>query len=213
VRRAFAMAIDRTLVNEGALSGFGTPIGSHFSPNHPAYLDLTGATPHDPKAARALLAEAGFAKGLSVVMRLPPPAYARRSGEIIAAMLAEIGVKVSIEPVEWPQWLERVYRNRDYDLSIVAHVEPNDINIYARDGYYFGYQSAVVKAAIARTTSARTEAERNAAYQEAQRQIAADQVNVFLFMLPKVTVANKALSGMWVHWPIPANPLRDLAWQ
>ena len=213
VRRAFALAIDRTLVNEGAISGFGTPIGSHFSPNHPAYLDLTGLVKPDLKAAKALLAEAGVASGLTLSLRLPPPSYARRSGEIIAAMLAQIGVNVVIEPVEWPQWLEKVYRNRDYDLSIVSHVEPLDINIYARDGYYFGYSSAEVKADIAATKSAKTEAERHAAFQSAQKRIAADQVNVFLFMLPKITVAKAGLKGMWVNWPVPANPLAALRWE
>ena len=28
---------------DGAMFGYGTPIGSHFSPNHPAYEDLTAA--------------------------------------------------------------------------------------------------------------------------------------------------------------------------
>lgn len=213
VRKALAMAIDRKLVNEGAISGLGTPIGSHFSPNHPAYLDLTGVAPFDPAKAKALLAEAGFPKGLSLSLRLPPPAYARRGGEIVAAMLKEIGVTATIEPVEWPQWLERVFRNKDFDLTIVSHTEPMDLNIYARDNYYFSYASPAFRAAFQATKSARTEAERKAALEAAQRQIAADQVNVFLFMLPKVTVSKKGLSGMWESWPLPANPLAELKWE
>jgi peptide/nickel transport system substrate-binding protein len=213
VRRALAMAIDRKLVNEGAVSGFGAPIGSHFSPNHPDYLDLTGATPYDPAKARALLAEAGFPNGLSLSLRLPPPSYARRGGEIVAAMLAEIGVKAIIEPVEWPQWLERVFRNKDYDLTIVSHVEPMDLNIYARDNYYFGYQSPALKADLEKAKSARTDAGRKAALEAAQRQIATDQVNIFLFMLPKITVVKKGLKGMWESWPLPANPLAELKWE
>jgi len=124
-----------------------------------------------------------------------------------------VGIKVSIEPVQWAQWLERVFRQRDYDLTIIAHVEPLDINTYARDGYYFGYVSEAVKAAVARTKSAKTEAERNAAYQEAQRLITADHVNVYLFMLPKITVSRAGLKGMWNNWPVPANPLAQLSWE
>ncbi|MCA0400560.1 MAG: ABC transporter substrate-binding protein [Proteobacteria bacterium] len=213
VRKAIAMAVDRKLVNEGAISGFGTPIGSHFSPNHPAYIDLTGEVKFDTKAAKALLAEAGLANGFKVSLRLPPPAYARRGGEIIAAMLAEIGITAEIEPVEWPQWLERVFRNKDFDLTVISHVEPMDLNIYARDGYYFGYSSPELKAAVAATKTARSEAERKAAFEAAQRQIARDQVNAFLFMLPKITVAKKGLTGMWPSWPMPANPLAELKWE
>lgn len=213
VRRAISMAIDRKLVNEGAVSGFGTPIGSHFSPNHPAYVDLTGSVRHDPAMAKSLLAAAGFPNGLTLSLRLPPPAYARRGGEIVAAMLAEIGVTVKTEPVEWPQWLERVFRNKDYDLTIVSHVEPMDINIYARDNYYFGYSSAALKAALQTAKTARSPDERKAAFVAAQRRITEDHVNVFLFMLPKVTVARKGLGGMWENWPLPANPLAELKWE
>lgn len=213
VRRALAMAVDRKLVNEGAIFGFGTPIGSHFSPNHPAYVDLTGEVKFDRAAAKALLAEAGYANGMTLTMRLPPPAYARRGGEIIAAMLKEVGVTVQIEPVEWPQWLERVFANKDFDLTVISHVEPMDIGLYARDNYYFGYNSPALRTAIAATKTARSEAERNAAFETAQRQIAKDQVNAFLFMLPKITVAKKGLNGMWEHWPLPANPLAELSWQ
>lgn len=213
VRKAISMAIDRAQVNEGAISGFGTVIGTHFSPNHAAYLDLTREVKFDPAAAKKLLAEAGFPNGFSATLRLPPPAYAQRSGEIVAAMLAQIGIKVSIEPVQWAQWLERVYRQRDYDMSIVAHVEPLDINIYSRDGYYFGYASDALKDAIARTKSAKTPEARNAAFQDAQRRISADHVNVYLFMLPKITVAKAGLKGMWTNWPVPANPLAQLSWE
>ena len=59
VRRALAHAVDREALIEGAMYGYGTPIGSHFSPHDPAYLDLTGKYPYDPARAKALLREAG----------------------------------------------------------------------------------------------------------------------------------------------------------
>ena len=43
VREAIAHAIDRQAIIDGAMFGYGTPIGSHFAPHHPAYVDLTGA--------------------------------------------------------------------------------------------------------------------------------------------------------------------------
>ena len=43
--------------------------------------------------------------------------------------------------MEWAQWLEQVFRNKDYDLTIVSHTEPMDIGIYARDDYYFNYEN------------------------------------------------------------------------
>lgn len=59
VRQALAHAIDRQAVIDGAMFGYGTPIGTHFAPHNPAYVDLTGDSAHDPKAAAKLLADAG----------------------------------------------------------------------------------------------------------------------------------------------------------
>jgi len=118
VRRAISYALDRHAIIDGAMYGYGTPIGSHFPPRNPAYVDLTGVYPHDVAKGRALLAEAGYPHGFSMTLKLPPPSYARRSGEIVASQLAQIGIRVSIENLEWAQWLDQVYTRHDFDMSI-----------------------------------------------------------------------------------------------
>jgi peptide/nickel transport system substrate-binding protein len=149
VRRAIAHALDRHAIIDGAVFGYGMPIGSHFPPHGPDYVDLTGVYPHDPALAKSLLAEAGYPEGFAVTLKLPPPSYARRAGEIIASELAEVGIRARIENLEWAQWLDQVYTRHDFDMSIVAHVEPMDYDIYARDDYYFGYSNPEFKALIA----------------------------------------------------------------
>ncbi len=95
VRRAISYALDRRAIIDGAMFGFGTPIGSHFPPHNPAYVDLTGMYPHDIAKAKELLAQAGYPNGFSLTLKLPPPSYARRSGEIVASQLAQIGIRVN----------------------------------------------------------------------------------------------------------------------
>ena len=80
-----------------------------------------------------------------MTLKLPPPSYARRGGEIIAQQLKAVGVDAQIIPVEWAQWLSDVFKNKDYDLTIVSHTEPADYGIYARDDYYFDYHSDAFK--------------------------------------------------------------------
>jgi peptide/nickel transport system substrate-binding protein len=213
VRRAICHAIDRQAIIDGAMSGYGVAIGSHFAPHHPAYVDLTGVCSHDPGKAKALLAEAGLAGGFEATLKLPPPAYARRGGEIVAAELAAVGLRVRIEAVEWAQWLETVFTNRDYDLTIVSHTEPLDIGIYARDDYYFGYHDEGFEALVAELDASVDPARRNDLYGEAQRKIAEDAVNAFLFQLPKIGVWRAELTGLWTNSPIQANDVTGVAWK
>ena len=43
-----------------------------------------------------------------------------QTGEIAAQQWEAIGIDVDIELVEWGTWLDRVYTQRDYDVSIVG---------------------------------------------------------------------------------------------
>lgn len=212
VRRALAAAIDRQALVDGAMYGTATPIGSHMPPHAPAYVDLTGVNPYDPERARALLAEAGV-EGLTAELVLPPPAYARRSGEIIAAQLRAVGVELELKPVEWAEWLSSVFRGHDYDLTIVAHTEPADINIYARPDYYFQADDPALAEALAALETETDPARRNGLLRTAQRRIAETAVNVFLFQLPKIGVWDARLDGLWENAPIQANDVTGVSWR
>ena len=196
VRRAISYALDRRAIIDGAMFGYGTPIGSHFPPGNPAYVDLTGLYPHDLAKARELLAQAGYSHGFSMTLKLPPPSYARRSGEIVASQLAQIGIRVKIENLEWAQWLDQVYTRHDFDMSIVGHAEPLDYDIYARDDYYFGYSSPEFKALIAALDDSVEPAARKDLLQQIQRKLAADAVNGFLFQYPRLDIWNAHAHGI-----------------
>jgi peptide/nickel transport system substrate-binding protein len=213
VRRAIAHALDRKAIIDGAMFGYALPIGSHFSPLDPGYLDLTGRYPYDIEKAKALLAEAGLPDGFSARLKLPPPSYARRSGEIVAQQLAAIGIKVTIEPLQFPQWLANVFTNKEYDLTIISHTEPLDIDIYTRPEYYFNYKNPKFNAIIAAIPATADEAARNRLYGDAQRILAEDSVNGFLFLLPKLAAWNKDIVGLWENSPIQATDLTKVGWR
>ncbi len=211
VREAITHAIDRQAIIDGAMFGYGTPIGSHFAPHNPDYVDLTDRSAHDPDRARALLAEAG-ATDLTLRLMLPPPAYARRGGEIIASQLREVGIETEISNLEWAQWLEQVFNGRDFDLTIVSHTEPADINIYARPDYYFQYDNPDFQALIAELDTTTDAVQRRALLQQAQETIADDYVNAYLFQLAKTGVADARIVGLWENSPTQANDLTGVRW-
>ncbi|MBF9058114.1 ABC transporter substrate-binding protein [Rhodobacterales bacterium HKCCSP123] len=211
VRQAISHAINRQDIIDGAMFGYGTPIGTHFAPHHPDYVDLTANSAYDPEAARALLAEAA-PDGLTLRLALPPPSYARRGGEIIAAQLREVGIETEITNLEWAQWLEQVFRGHDFDLTIVSHTEPADINIYARPDYYFQYGRPEFVALMDELSTTSDPEARSALNRQAQQMIADDFVNGYLFQLAKTGVANANIEGLWENSPTQANDLTAVRW-
>ena len=212
VRRAIAAAIDRKAIIDGAQEGYGVPIGSHMVPSDAGYVDLTGVNPYDPARAKALLKEAGVALPLNVTLTLPPPAYARKGGEIVAAQLAQVGIVAKIENVEWAQWLSGAFKG-NFDLTIISHVEPLDFDRYADPAYYYGYDSKPYRDLLATYNSSTDAKTRLKLLGDIQRKLAADSVNAYLFQLPQFAVSNKRLKGLWNSSPIFANDLGALAWQ
>src|SRR3569832_678252 len=211
VREALAHALDRKAIIDAAQFGYGTPIGSFFPPGDPAYVDLTSVSNFDPAKSKQLLADAGV-KDLTLSVKLPPAQYARAAGPVIQQEFADIGVKVDITNVEWADWLQNVFTNKDYDLTIVSHVEPNDFGAFAKDGYYFNYNSPAYKKIIEDLGNTTDPTKQTKLKQAAQKQLANDFAAGFLFELPNITVANKDLKGIWENAPIPASPIAEMSW-
>jgi peptide/nickel transport system substrate-binding protein len=212
VRRALAHAIDRKAFIDGAEEGLGTPIGSHFAPTDLGYLDLTKLTPYDPVKARALLREAGINGPLNLTLTLPPPAYARKGGEIIAAQLAKVGVIAKIENVEWAQWLSGAFKG-NFDLTLINHVEPLDYaTAYADPAYYFGYDSAVFRGLVSTLGTTSDYKEKGRLWRDIQRMLAVDAVNAFIWNPAQVAVFKKGLRGLWNSSPIFANDMAAVSW-
>ena len=212
VRRAVAAAIDRKAVIEGAGDGFGAPIGSHYVPGAFGYVDTTGVNAYNPDKARALLKEAGITSPLELTITLPPPPYARQGGEVIAAMLGKVGINAKLQNVEWAQWLSGVYGNKNYDLTIISHVEPFDLGNFAKPDYYWNYQSTKFNQLFDQYKTSPREADRKKLVGDIQRLLAEDCVHGFLYQPQWVTVANRNVRGLWKDMPIFANDLAALSW-
>jgi peptide/nickel transport system substrate-binding protein len=158
------------------------------------------------------LAEAGITTPLNVTLTLPPPAYARKGGEIVAAQLAKVGINAKIENVEWAQWLSGAFKG-NFDLTLINHVEPLDYaTAYADPNYYFGYDNAKFRGLVASLASTSDYKEKGRLWREIQKQIAEDAVNVFIWNPAQVAVFKKSLRGLWSSSAIFANDLAAITW-
>jgi len=149
---------------------------------------------------------------LELELVLPPPPYARQGGELIAAQLAKVGIVAKIQNVEWAQWISGTYGNKNYDLSLILHVEPFDLVNYTKPEYYWGYQSARFNEVFDKARNAARTSDRLRYLGDAQRLLAEDAANVFLYQPQFITVAARNLRGLWKDTPIFVNDIAALSW-
>lgn len=195
VRQAIRQAIDKRALVKTAWAGYGLRIGSFVPPTDPWYENLANRYPYDLAKSRQLLAEAGYPNGFNLTLDVPGIPYATASQEFIAASLAKVGIKVTIRPVSFPEWISRVFLQADYDMTIIAHVEPNDMAIYANPNYYFRFDNAKYRNLLTEAREAETKPARNAAMRRAARILADQHVSDWLWLLPNIQVAKSNVTG------------------
>ncbi|TDE40103.1 ABC transporter substrate-binding protein [Antarcticimicrobium sediminis] len=211
VRRAISYAINRDEIIDGAMYGQALPIGSFYPPHGPAYVDLTGLYPHDAEKAKAMFEEAGVA-GTTMTLRVPPFPYATRSAEIIQAELADAGVDVKVENVEWGFWIDEIYKKKNYDMTIIAHTAPNDMGNFARGpGYFYGYDDATFTALWDEIQTEADPDKRNDLLKKGQEYLADQAVHGFLFQMPRLSVLKTGVDGFWASAPVLYQPLAGVS--
>lgn len=196
VRQAVRYAIDHKALLDTCWAGRGKLIGSMVPPTDPWYEDLTGMYPYDQAKAKTLLKEAG-AEGATLRLRIPTLPYAVACGTVVKSQLEQAGLKVQLDQLEFPAaWLSTVFTNADYDMSIVAHVEPRDIGaVFGNPKYYIRYDSKPMQDALAKA-DAGTEQDQVTEMKTAARTVSEDAASDFLFLLPNLVVADKGITGL-----------------
>lgn len=195
VRLALTMGIDRKALMDTVWNGQGTLIGSMVVPTDPWYEDLSNLTPYDPAKAKELLAQAGYADGLKLRLRVPVVPYAVKSAQFVASQLRDIGVTVTIEELEFTRWISEVLTNGDYDMTIVAHVEARDIAKFANPAYYWHYDSAEFRRLFTQADEA-SEDEVAPLMKQAARYLAEDAAAIWLFALPNLVITKSTITGV-----------------
>jgi peptide/nickel transport system substrate-binding protein len=213
VRRALTHGINKPDVVKGAMFGLGRVIGTNVDPLNPYFVDMAGAMPYDAAKAKKLLAEAGYPNGFETVLKVAPQySYTVRTGEVLADQLRKIGVKVRIEQIEWSQWLSRVWKEAEYDLTIIGHAESWDIANYANSKYYFRYDSAEFQKLFKESEVTVDDKARRELYVKMQKKLVEDAPVVWLYIYPRLAVAKKGVQGIWKDLPASGFDFSEVSW-
>lgn len=162
VRRAIELAIDRPAAIRGAYLGYGAP-ASHIPAGYrwsPPLKSYKYSGKRDVAEAKRLLAQAGLPNGFSTSYMYPSgfsPA-SDRFAQVLKSQLADVGIKLTLEPVDIPTFLDRLGK-ADYGLAFNQYPYFADPLLYvsprpSRNGPVPGQIQALVNQARAATKTA-----------------------------------------------------------
>lgn len=209
VRQAINHALDVSAIIDAIYEGLGIPASGPISPQvFGANLDLEGYD-YNPDRARQLLAEAGYANGFSTSLWTNDNPLRIQIAEIAQAYLAEVGITVDIQVLEWGAYLDGTAAG-NHDMFILGWVT---VTADADYGLYALFHSSQFGAAGNRTfwSSARvdelldlgrSEADadaRMAYYAEAQEIIATEAPWIFLNVTLEFNGWRDNISGFTAH--------------
>ena len=111
VRRAVSLAIDRDALVKGTYLG-GGEVSAQIPPNY-AWAPKVGDLLYqhtDRAQAKALLAQAGYSNGLDVTLNhyAGYTDYFDRFSQLVKSQLAEVGIRVTIQPNQQAVWLDKM---------------------------------------------------------------------------------------------------------
>lgn len=133
VRQAINHALDVGAIIDAIYEGLGNPANGPISPQvFGANLDLEGYD-YDPERARALLAEAGYPNGFDTTIWTNDNPLRIQIAEIAQAFLADVGVNVEIQVLEWGAYLDGTAAG-NHDMFILGWVTVTadaDYGLYA----------------------------------------------------------------------------------
>lgn len=202
VRRALALGVNREEIIYGAAWSHGTLLHSALSPSMASFYNdsLGDVNPYNPEQAKELLKEAGQ-DDLALTLTLPAnyPLHVQ-AGELVAEQWKALGIRVDLQIVEWGTWLERVYSQRDYDVSVIGlagRLDPHAILIRYTTGNsrnFFNFSNPRYDELINLGLAAVGE-ERREVYLEAQEILARELPGVFIMDPPQLAAMTRDLKG------------------
>ena len=214
VRQALCYAIDPQTIMDFVSDGKGKELGSSMYPSFAKYFDesLNDTYNQDVEKAKELLTEAGYPDGFDFTITVPSN-YTQHvdTAQVLVEQFKEIGVNATIQEVEWNNWLDDVYTNRNFQSTVVG-VDASTLTAYAllsrfkSDAHnnFINYNNAEYDQALEAAIAATDDAEKTAKYKECEKILSETAANVYIQDLPEFVVLNKKFTG-YTFYPLYAQ--------
>ncbi len=132
VRQAISYALNREQIVAAVANGYGTVLTSNMSPMMTEYYnDELNPYNQDLVKAKSLLTKAGYPNGFDTSITVPSNyQFHVDTAQVVVNQLAQIGIQAEIKQVEWGVWLDEVYKQANYDMTIIGFagkINPYDV--------------------------------------------------------------------------------------
>ncbi len=188
VRQAIAWAINREDMVKVGYYGHATPILSGPIPSWSWAHDPTPVYPQPNLAkAKALLAEAGYAKGFNMSIDASPSYPVQiAQAQVAQALLKPLNINVKVRSLEWGQYIDTLDVKHDFDAADIgwgSFIDPDEYlypEFHSNQFWnFYGYSNPTVDNILEQARTATDQKTRRTLYIQAQRIIAEDAPNVF----------------------------------
>ena len=211
VRQALCYALDKYKIIDLACDGHGTALGSSMFPAFGKYFmpELTDYYTEDIEKAKALLAEAGYPNGFEFSITVASNMTQHvDTAQAIVELLRQIGVKATINQVDWAAWYSDAYKDRNFDSTVVgldAHglAASDMLARFQSDNSknFINFSSARYDETYAKAAATVDEAEQTALYKQCETILAEEAASVYIQDLASY-VAMQSDVGGYVYYPL-----------
>lgn len=204
VRQAMCYAVNRQGILDFVAGGNGSIIGSNIFPNFKKYYneECENKYPYDVAKAKELLKEAGYPDGFKFTITVPSNyQFHVDTAQVIVEQLKQVGITAEIQLVEWASWLDDVYKERNYEATIVgltADLAPSDLTArYQSDAgnNFFNYNNSQYDEVFKKAIATVNEDEKAELYKQLQTIVADDAANVYIQDPASMVAVNKKITG------------------
>ena len=210
VRQAIAYAIDRKAIIDAVAFGEGEVTGP-IAPGLAEYALPTSTYPlytRDVAKAKQLLQEANVGPiTFTMLTQTTEPAYAKDIAQLVQSQLAEIGVTMKIQTLEFTQWVDR-WLKADFDMAPGLNGGGPDPDFYVfryftDDGnlnFVTSYKNPVSSDALKAARATTDVAKRKDLYATAQKELVNGVPFIWLFVGRDYTASLPTTKG-FIHLP------------
>ncbi len=211
IRKALSLAIDRNVINQVVFEGAFAPGNQSFPPTSPWYNANFPLPERDVEAAKALLAEAGFADGIELEIQVANNPVQMQLMQVVQAMAGEAGIQIELVAKEFATLL-RDQSAGDYTASQIGwsgRVDPDgNIHQFMTTGGGIndsGYSNPEVDRLLDAARTSTDLATRKANYDAARAILEEDLPIIYLYHVTWIWAMDQDIKGFT---PYPDGMIR-----